>query len=212
MIGRTLSRYRIVEQIGSGGMGVVYEAEDVILKRRVAVKTLKESNAHKPRLLREARAVSDINHPNIATVYDFGETEEGQPFIVMELVEGKPLDEYVRNNCADLAEIIEIIIKTADALATVDLPVRVMVGDRDATVTLDETAAAYRALPRGELAVLPRTGHPLEQVDVTRLAGELVDLLRRADAPDATLATAPHAGGARGATQGAAARPPIATA
>mgnify|MGYP002779568280 CR=1 FL=1 len=118
MIGRTLSRYRIVEQIGSGGMGVVYEAEDVILKRRVAVKTLKESNAHKPRLLREARAVSDINHPNIATVYDFGETEEGQPFIVMELVEGKPLDEYVRNNCADLAEIIEIIIKTADALAT----------------------------------------------------------------------------------------------
>jgi tetratricopeptide (TPR) repeat protein/tRNA A-37 threonylcarbamoyl transferase component Bud32 len=118
MIGRTLSRYRIVEQIGSGGMGVVYEAEDVILKRRVAVKTLKESNAHKPRLLREARAVSDINHPNIATVYDFGETDEGQPFIVMELVEGKPLDEYVKHDCADLAEIIEIIIKTADALAT----------------------------------------------------------------------------------------------
>ena len=118
MINRTVSHYRITKQIGAGGMGVVYEAEDTILKRRVAVKTLKDSNVQKSRLLREAQAISNINHPNIATVYDFGETDERQPFIVMELVEGKPLDEFIKDNELDLSQIINIIIKTADALAT----------------------------------------------------------------------------------------------
>ena len=118
MIGRTVSHYRIVEQIGAGGMGIVYEAEDIILKRRVAIKTLKDLHSQKARLLREAQSISYINHPNIATVYDYGETEEGQPFIVMELVKGKPLDEYIKENCLSLFQIIEIIIKVADALST----------------------------------------------------------------------------------------------
>ena len=118
MIGRTISHYQIVGQIGAGGMGVVYEAEDKILKRRVAIKTLKDLNSQKSRLLREAQAISHINHPHIATVYDYGETEEGQPFIIMELVKGKPLDEFIKNDCISLSQIINIIIKVADALST----------------------------------------------------------------------------------------------
>lgn len=118
MIGRTVSHYQIVEQIGAGGMGIVYEAEDIILKRRVAIKTLKDSNSQKTRFLREAQTISDIKHSNIATIYDYGETEEGQPFIVMELVRGKPLDEYIKENRLSLFQIVGIIIKVTEAIAT----------------------------------------------------------------------------------------------
>ena len=117
MIGSTVSHYKIIKQIGAGGMGIVYEAEDTTLHRRVAIKTLKDLSSQKARLLREAQAVSRINHPHIATVYDYGETEEGQPFIVMELVQGMSLDEYLGNVDLNLFAIVEIIIKVADALS-----------------------------------------------------------------------------------------------
>jgi len=91
MIGETISHYRIIEKLGEGGMGVVYIAEDTVLGRRVAIKTL--TTAHGPadqhfrmRFLREARAVSTLSHPHIATIHDYGETDDGQPYIVMELV------------------------------------------------------------------------------------------------------------------------------
>src|SRR5215510_6012328 len=87
MIGQTVSHYRIVEKLGEGGMGVVYLAEDKHLARRVAIKFLNSLDHHyRARFIREARAVSSLNHPNIALVYDYGETSEGTPFIVMELV------------------------------------------------------------------------------------------------------------------------------
>ena len=91
MIGKHISRYRILGQAGEGGMGVVYVAEDTVLGRRVAVKIPhagRDESHYRARFLREARAVSKLSHPNIAAVHDFGETEEGQPFIVMELVSG----------------------------------------------------------------------------------------------------------------------------
>jgi serine/threonine protein kinase len=117
MIGRTISHYKIVAQIGVGGMGIVYEAEDLTLRRRVAIKTLKELSSHGARLLKEAQAVSDIAHPSIATLYEYGETEEGQPYIVMELVKGKPLDEFIRDSHLNLFQIIEIVIQVARALS-----------------------------------------------------------------------------------------------
>ena len=117
MIGRIISHYKIVAQIGVGGMGIVYEAEDLTLKRRVAIKTLKDLSSHGARLLKEAQAVSDIDHPGIATVYEYGETEEGRPYIVMELVRGKPLDEFIRDSHLTLFQIIEIVIKVARALS-----------------------------------------------------------------------------------------------
>ena len=100
MIGRTLSHYRILEKLGEGGMGVVYGADDTRLGRRVAIKMLhsrrKADDVHfRARLLREARAVSALSHPHIATVHDYGETEDGDPYIVMELIKGETLGELM---------------------------------------------------------------------------------------------------------------------
>jgi eukaryotic-like serine/threonine-protein kinase len=123
MIGRTILHYRIVRMLGSGGMGVVYEAEDLKLNRLVALKFLPQELAGSPmaleRLQREARAASTLNHPNIATVYaiEQAQTEEGQClFIAMERLEGQPLDRLIGGQplAADVA--LEIGVQVADAL------------------------------------------------------------------------------------------------
>jgi serine/threonine protein kinase/Tfp pilus assembly protein PilF len=121
MVGETISHYRIIEKIGEGGMGVVYLAEHTLLGRRVAIKTLSANrdrqNQHfRSRFLREAQAVSKLSHPNIATLYDYGETDRGQPYIVMELVEGQTLADLMRAQTLTIARAIEIIRQVADAL------------------------------------------------------------------------------------------------
>jgi serine/threonine protein kinase/tetratricopeptide (TPR) repeat protein len=120
MIGEIVSHYRILEKLGEGAMGVVYAAEDTHLGRQVAIKFLSSSNSDthhfKARFLREARAVSQLTHPNIAMIYDYGETAEGYPFIVMEKVKGRPLSELLEENDLTLARAVEIIEDVADAL------------------------------------------------------------------------------------------------
>jgi tetratricopeptide (TPR) repeat protein/predicted Ser/Thr protein kinase len=122
MIGRTISHYRIVEKLGEGGMGVVYVAEDTLLGRRVAIKTLTAARGlgeqhFRSRFLREARAISKLSHPHIATIYDYGETDDDQPYIVMELVNGSTLGELMRKEELTIPRAIEIIKQVAEALA-----------------------------------------------------------------------------------------------
>src|SRR5262245_43720339 len=119
IIGRTLSHYRIVGEVGGGGMGVVFRAEDTTLGRTVAIKMLPASGSDRrqaERLRREARAASALNHPNICTVHEIGHDETGQPFIVMELLEGQNLRNAIGGKPIDTARLIELALEIVDAL------------------------------------------------------------------------------------------------
>ena len=120
MIGRTLSHYEILEELGRGGMGVVYRARDVKLSRDVALKVLPEAlvanDSRKRRFVQEARAAAALKHPNIAVVHEIDEVD-GLTFIAMELVEGDKLADVLKRGPLEAARALEIALKIAEGLA-----------------------------------------------------------------------------------------------
>ena len=120
MIGATVSHYKIIEKLGEGGMGVVYKAEDTRLNRFAALKFLPNLGAdeeEKKRFIQEARAASSIEHNNICTVYEIGETKEGNVFIALAYYDGTTLKKKIHKGALKIPEAFDIILQTAKGLA-----------------------------------------------------------------------------------------------
>jgi serine/threonine protein kinase len=121
VIGETISHYKILEELGRGGMGVVYKAEDTKYKRTVAPKFLPPELTRDPeakeRFVREAQAASALDHPYIGTIYEINETKEGQLFIAMACYQGETLKQRIERGPLKIKDSIELATQVADGLA-----------------------------------------------------------------------------------------------
>jgi serine/threonine protein kinase len=178
MDGGELGHFSLLEKIGEGGMGRVYKARDKRLDRFVAIKLLAEARSadadRRARFVQEAKAASALNHPHIVTIHEIGE-QDGQTYIVMELVDGKPLNELIPRKGMRLTEALRIAAQVADALTAAhaagivhrDLkPANIMV---DAHGRVKVWTSAWRSCPRPP--PLPaRTKRPVPSLRTSRSA------------------------------------------
>jgi non-specific serine/threonine protein kinase len=186
LVGTTLSHYTIVRPLGRGGMGVVYEAEDTNLGRRVALKFLPaelEQDARSlERFQREARAASALNHPNICTIHAI-ERHERQHFIVMELLEGQTLSQSIGRQSMDLTTLLGLAIQITDALESAHAkgivhrdikPANIFVSPRGQVKILDFGLAKIEATRRGEGALAASQGDTMVARDELTQPGAAV--------------------------------------
>jgi eukaryotic-like serine/threonine-protein kinase len=188
-IGKTISHYRIVERLGGGGMGVVYKAEDIKLRRPVALKVLPEGVADDRQALlrfkREAYAASALNHPNICVIHDV-DTFEDQPFIVMEYLEGQTLKHFINGKPLRIETLLELAIQIADALDAAHAqrimhrdikPVNVFVTRRSQAKLLDFGLAKVSRIERLAAAVGSASTAPTSDEAQLTTAGAAIGTL-----------------------------------
>ncbi len=168
MLGNRISHYRITGKLGIGGMGIVYEAEDVRLPRKVALKFLPEESADDPdaerRFQREADTIAQLNHPNICTIYEI-DRHDGRAFIAMECVEGLNLKTYMARHELSASQIVEISLQIAAALGSAHAkgivhrdikPGNIVVGDDHQVKVLDfGLARRFKTVETHELELGP---------------------------------------------------------
>src|SRR5215469_648488 len=181
-----IAHYRIIRKLGSGGMGLVYEAEDSKLGRRVALKFLKDASSHNAaameRFLREARAASALNHPGISTIYAIEECD-GHTFIAMELLEGESLDKALHRGTTPVARSVEICVDVADALSAAhkkgivhrDIkPANIFLTNEGATKILDFGLAKLLEMEEGDAGVTVGDSETIFQTNPGTTVGTVV--------------------------------------